>query len=208
MKLKQIFSFLYHHWRWTLTIVTLLLVALAMRTLSVAIDSGEAPIALTIDSDNSIDLTPAQVTSIRRIGKWEFLSMQMEEIIDTTHSRFLLADEELVRIYRGTIRLGIDTDALTDNWLTVHGDTAIVLLPPIRQLNKRFIDEAQTQTFYETGPWSNKARERMYREAERRMLARLRRSKARQQAEENGREQVTALMRAFGFRTVEVEFGR
>ena len=72
----------------------------------------------------------------------------------------------------------------------------------------RFIDEAHTQTFYETGSWSNKARERMYREAERRMLARLRRSKARQQAEENGREQVTALMRAFGFRTVEVEFGR
>ena len=203
--MKKFFHFLYSHWRWTVSILTLLFVALAIRNLSLAIKSADGPI-LTIESDNSIGLTPAQVTSIKNIGKWEFLSMQMEEIIDTTHSRFLLSDEELVRIYHGTVRLGIDMKRLSDDWLTIQGDTAILRLPPIRQLNADFIDEAGTQTFYETGSWDNKARERMYLEAKYRMQSRLKRSDAYRQAEANGREQMTALMRAFGFRTVICSF--
>lgn len=201
--MKRLILFVWRHWRWMVSIATLLLVAMAVRNLSEAIERDEGPV-LSLESDKGIGLTPAQVTRIRRIGKWEFLSMQMEEIIDTTHSRFLLSDEQLVRIYRGTIRLGIDTEQLSDDWLTVRGDTALLRLPPVRQLNADFIDEASTQTFYETGSWSNKARERMYREARRRMLERLRRSDAYREAEENGREQMTALMRAFGFRAVEV----
>ena len=206
MKAKSIFSFLYHHWRWIVTIVTLIIVAMALRSLSVAIKSEEGPVAITIVSDTCINLTPAQVTSIRKIGKWEFLSMQMEEIIDTTHSRFVLSDEELVRIYQGTVRLGVDFSKLSDNWLTIQGDTAILHLPRIQQLNKKFIDEAQTKTFYETGSWSGKAREQMYRRAEQRMKRRLARSNAYKLAEQNGREQMTALMQAFGFKTTIVVF--
>ena len=206
MKAKSIFSFLYHHWRWIVTIVTLIIVAMALRSLSVAIKSEEGPVAITIVSDTCINLTPAQVTSIRKIGKWEFLSMQMEEIIDTTHSRFVLSDEELVRIYQGTVRLGVDFNKLSDNWLTIQGDTAILHLPRIQQLNKKFIDEAQTKTFYETGSWSGKAREQMYRRAEQRMKRRLARSNAHKLAEQNGREQMTALMQAFGFKTTIVVF--
>ncbi|MBQ8051485.1 MAG: DUF4230 domain-containing protein [Bacteroidaceae bacterium] len=188
-------------------VITLLLVALAIHRLTKAIESEEGPMTLTLESDTGIGPTPAQVTSIRRIGKWEFLSMQMEEIIDTAHSRLLRSDKELVRIYRGTIRLGIDMSQLPTDWLTAQGDTAILRLPPIKQLNRDFIDEARTQTFYETGSWSNHARERMYREAQRRMKARLARSNAYKQAEANGREQMTALMHTFGFRTVEISFG-
>lgn len=179
---------------------------MAMRSLSVAIKSEEGPIAINVVSDTCINLTPAQVTSIRKIGKWEFLSMQMEEIIDTTHSRFVLSDEELVRIYQGTIRLGVDFSKLSDNWLTIQGDTAILHLPRIQQLNKKFIDEARTKTFYETGSWSGKDREQMYRRAERRMKRRLARSNAYKLAEQNGRKQMTALMQAFGFRTTIVVF--
>lgn len=204
--MKKFFLFFWKHWRWIVTIVTLIIVALAMRSLSVAIKSEEGPIAISVVSDTCINLTPAQVTSIRKIGKWEFLSMQMEEIIDTTHSRFVLSDEELVRIYQGTIRLGVDFSKLSDNWLTTQGDTAILHLPRIQQLNKKFIDEARTKTFYETGSWSGKDREQMYRRAERRMKRRLARSNAYKLAEQNGREQMTALMQAFGFRTTIVVF--
>lgn len=204
--MKKVFLFLYHHWRWLVTIVTLMLVALAIRSLSVAIEDADGPVGLTIESNNAIDLTPAQITSIRRIGKWEFLSLQMEEIVDTTHSRLLLPDETLVRIYHGIIRLGIDMNRLSDNWFRAQGDTAIVHLPKIQQLNKHFIDEARTQTFYETGSWDNETRERLYRRAERRMKHRLRTSNAYTQAERNGREQVAALMRSLGFRTVIVNF--
>ena len=206
--MKRIFLFLYHHWRWLLTIVTLLLVALGLRTLSLSIEKSDGLASLTVESNHRIDLTPAQVTSIRRIGQWEFLSMQMEEIVDTTHSRLLLPDEELVRIYRGTIRLGVDMTKLPDDWFRSQGDTAFVRLPAIQQLNKRFIDEARTQTFYETGSWDNTSRELLYRKAERRMLRRLRTSNAYAQAERNGHEQVATLMRSLGFTTVLVEFGK
>ena len=198
---------LLRHWRLLLVCATLIAVALAIRSLTHALRDMPSPVSLGIQSSDTIDLTPAQVTSIRKIGRWEFLSLQMEEIVDTTHSRLLLPDEELVRIYRGTIRLGVDMSSLPDNWFQARGDTAIVRLPPIRQLNARFIDEARTQTFYESGTWSGRDRERLYRRARQRMLRRLRTSDAYRQAERNGREQVAALMRSFGFQTVIVSFG-
>lgn len=198
---------LLRHWRLLLVCATLIAVALAIRSLTHALRDMPSPVSLSIQSSDTIDLTPAQITSIRKIGRWEFLSLQMEEIVDTTHSRLLLPDEELVRIYRGTIRLGVDMSKLPDNWFQARGDTAIVRLPPIRQLNARFIDEARTQTFYESGTWSGRDRERLYRRARQRMLRRLRTSDAYRQAERNGREQVASLMRSFGFQTVIVSFG-
>ena len=198
---------LLRHWRLLLVCATLIAVALAIRSLTHALRDMPSPVQLSIQSSDTIDLTPAQITSIRKIGRWEFLSLQMEEIVDTTHSRLLLPDEELVRIYRGTIRLGVDMSKLPDNWFQARGDTAIVRLPPIRQLNARFIDEARTQTFYESGTWSGRDRERLYRRARQRMLRRLRTSDAYRQAERNGREQVASLMRSFGFQTVIVSFG-
>ena len=205
--MKKTFRFLCVHWRWMLTVLTLLFVALSVRNLSRAIRGEGEIVSLGIESDPRIDLTPAQITSIRKIGKWEFLSVQMEEIVDTTHRRFLLPDEQLVRIYRGTIRLGIDMDRLSDSWLETRGDTAILRLPPIRRLNKDFIDEAATQTFFESGTWDNHARSLLYDEARRRMERRFASSQSATQAERNGREQVTALMRALDFATVEVYFG-
>lgn len=187
--------------------ITLVLVAVALYGLSRAFSGAGSPVSFAVESDNRIDLTPNQITSIRKIGKWEFLSVQMEEIIDTTRSRILLSDDELIRIYRGTIRLGIDMEQLDDDWFSSRGDTAVLHLPPVRQLNEQFIDEAATQTFYESGTWSHAAREQMYREAERRMKKRLAAGYAYEQAEENGREQLTALMRTFGFRHAEVSFG-
>ncbi len=165
-----------------------------------------APLEVSIKSDNTIDLTPAQITRIRSIGKWEFLSVRMEEIVDTTHHRMLLSDEQLIRIYQGTVRLGIDMNQLADNWFSARGDTAFLHLPPIRALDERFIDEANVQTFYEAGSWDNQARERLYQKARRQMKARLHRTSAYRQAEANGREQMTSLMRSFGFRTVVVKF--
>lgn len=191
-----------------LVCTTLIVVALAIRTLTKAIKDMPAPVELSIESSDKIGLTPAQITSIRKIGKWEFLSIQMEEIVDTIHSRLLLPDEELVRIYRGTIRLGVDMSQLSADWFQARGDTAIVRLPKIQQLNKRFIDEARTQTFYETGSWDSKTREHLYRRAERRMKKRLSASNAYKQAELNGRQQVTALMHSFGFQTVTVSFSK
>lgn len=204
--MSKFFRFLYHHWRFTLGIITLLIVAVSLRQLTKAIRSGGSPVKVSIESDHRISPTPALVCSIKGIGQWEFLSVQMEEMVDTTHERFLLSNEQLIRIYRGTIRLGIDLDKTEKDWFKTQGDTAILHLPPIQQLNARFIDEANTRTFYETGTWNSKAREELYQRARNRMLKRLRTSNAYAQAEANGREQVEALIHSLGFRHVEISF--
>ena len=205
--MRAALRFLTKHWRWMLTVLTLLFVALSVHNLSRALQGEGEIVSLSIDSNPHIDLTPAQITSIRQIGQWEFLSVRMEEIVDTVHRRFLLPDQQLVRIYRGTVRLGIDMARFSDSWLYTRGDTAILRLPPVRRLNKDFIDEAATQTFFESGTWDNQTRSQLYDQARRRMEHRFAASEAFSQAEHNGREQVTSLMRALGFTTVEVTFG-
>lgn len=57
--------------------------------------------------EDKTTLSPTQVESIENIGQWEFLSVSDEELIDTIR-RGLLGDDQLVRIYYGTLRLGID----------------------------------------------------------------------------------------------------
>ena len=99
-------------------------------------------IDISVESNDSIDITPAQIRSIERIGQWEFLAMADEEMVDTVRRRTLGRDDRLVRIYKGTLRLGVDLSQCRENWITVHGDTLTASLPPIRLLSNHFIDEA------------------------------------------------------------------
>ncbi len=199
------FIFLIRHWRWSLTIFAILLLALAI---FMYVFKSTTFVSASIESNDRIDETANQVVGVKKIGKWEFLSMQIEEIVDTTRSRFLISDDNLIRIYRGTIRLGVDMETLSDDWFQAKGDTAIVQLPAIKQLNEQFIDEAQTETFGESGTWDGKAREALYRKAERLMKLRLVKSDAYQQAEENGKDQMENLMHSFGYKVAVVTFGK
>ncbi|MBR0433018.1 MAG: DUF4230 domain-containing protein [Bacteroidaceae bacterium] len=156
--------------------------------------------------DKAIDITPAQIRSIERIGEWEFLSIADEEMIDTVRHRTLGRDDRLVRIYRGTLRLGVDLSKCEEGWVQTHGDTITVDLPPVGLLSERFIDEARTRAFYESGTWDARAKEQMYRKAARQMRRRCLTPANIEQARENGREQMTALFRTFGFTTIEVRF--
>lgn len=205
--MKKIFLFLFHHWSWILIVIVLLLAIWGIRS-CVKVLNNEESFSLTIMNDDHIDLTPAQVRSIRKIGKWEFLSVQMEELVDTTRSRWFVSDDELVRIYRGTIRLGVDMEQLSENWFQQKGDTAVLLIPPIQPLNEQFIDEAQTTTFSESGSWNHEALEGLYAKAERQMKRRLAESNAYEQAEENGRLQIAAFMQSLGIQHTKVFFER
>lgn len=196
-----------HYWNLTLACLTIITASIA--TIVLVKECKQSPLADTsfhISDSHTIDLTPEQITSIKNIGKWEFLSMDMEEMVDTIHHRTLLSDEELVRIYRGTARLGTDMTEVSEGWLTTNGDTATLVMPRIRLLNKKFIDEANTRTFTEKGSWDAKAREALYKKTERKMLLRLKQNDAYAKAEESGRAQMTALMKAIGFNTVKITF--
>ena len=57
-----------------------------------------------IYTNDKIDITPNLIESIKDIGEWEFLSINDEELVDTIRHGFF-GDDQLVRIYYGTLRL-------------------------------------------------------------------------------------------------------
>ena len=165
------------------------------------------------EKDNTIDLgvddrigdTPTQIESIRNIGEWEFLSVSNEELVDTIR-KGLLSDDHLVRIYYGTLRLGINMYQASPHWLTVSGDTVTAVLPKVGLLDKNFIDEARTKSFYESGSWKASDREALYKKAYRMMLNRCLTPSNLKAAEENAEAQFRKMLLALGYKNVIIKF--
>ena len=155
--------------------------------------------------DNQIDVTPTQIESIKEIGEWEFLSISNEELVDTIR-KGLFSDDHLVRIYYGTLRLGINMHQVKPRWLTVQGDTVTAVLPKVGLLDKDFIDEARTKSFYESGRWQAKDREALYKKAYRQMLNRCLTPANLQTAQENADAQFRKMMLSMGYKNVQISF--
>lgn len=124
------------------------------------------------EPNGKISVTPTQIKSVKETGEWEFLTIDVEELADTTATRLIGSDRRLTRIYYGTLRLGIDLRKAADDWVKMDGDTVDVTLPHIIMLDKDFIDEAKTKAFYESGTWDQASRETLYQQARRKMLSR------------------------------------
>ena len=103
-------------------------------------------------------MTPSQIESIRRIGQWEFMAINDEELVDTVRKGFF-SDDHLVRIYYGTIRLGLDLSDFDASRISKCEDSLVVRLPHITLLDNHFIDEARTKSFHESGSWTNNDRQ-------------------------------------------------
>ena len=161
---------------------------------------------IEIGADDTIDASPTQIQSIKAIGEWEFLSVSLEELTDTVRKGFF-SDDELSRIYYGTLRLGINMHQVEPGWLTVEGDSVSLSLPQVALLDRDFIDEARTKPFFETGSWKPEDREALYRQAHNRMLQHGLTKENLVAAEDNAREQITSLMKAMGFKKVRITFG-
>ena len=145
--------------------------AIALMLLWMVYGPGESNV-VTTERVERVTLTPTQIKSIESIGEWEFLAVSDEEIVDTVSHGFF-GDSELIRIYYGTLRMGIDLRQARKGWIRLEGDTVCADLPPVRLLGNEFIDEARTQTFYETGTWTAADRKRLYLKASRIMLQRV-----------------------------------
>ncbi len=154
-------------------------------------------------ADKRINITPVQIKQIKDIGQWEFLAIEDEELVDTV-SKGIFSDDQLIRIYYGTVRLGIDLSKTKDNWIQTVEDTVKVVLPPIQLLDKDFIDEARTKAFFETGSWKQKDREHLYRKAQRMMLKRCLTKENIQTAQENAVEMFTKLLNGMGYEHVNI----
>ena len=160
---------------------------------------------LDLGTDQEIGITPTQIQSIKDIGEWEFLSVSAEELVDTIRKGVFLNDE-LARIYYGTIRLGVNIHQVKPGWVETQGDSIMMTLPPIGLLDKDFIDEARTKAFYESGTWKAADREALYRKAYRMMMQHCLTNENIQAAETNGREQFENMLKSLGYKHVSVRF--
>lgn len=162
--------------------------------------------SITVNVDQRIDITPQQIQSIQSIGQWEFLAINDEEIVDTVRERFF-SDNELVRIYYGTLRLGIDLHKAKPRWLHVENDSVVVAtLSNIELLDRNFIDEARTQSFFESGNWSAEDREKLYNRAYQKMLKRCFTKENIAITENNARKHFEKMLNAMGYKNVRIEF--
>ena len=160
---------------------------------------------LEMGSDDSIGLTPTQIESIKAVGEWEFLSISTEELVDTTRKR-LFSDDQLVRIYYGTLRLGVNMKQVEPKWIRQRNDTLFLTLPKVGLLDHDFIDEARTKSFFESGTWKAEDREALYKRAYRKMIAHCLTTTNLNTAEDNARESFKKLLRSMGYKNIDIQF--
>lgn len=162
---------------------------------------------MNVETEEKTTLSPTQVESIEAIGQWEFLAINDEELVDTTRHGFF-GDNQLVRIYYGTLRLGIDMKDVKEGWIQTNEkkDSIVCTLPPIRLLDNNFIDEAKTKSFFEEGKWTGADRQAMYDRAYVMMKKRCLTPVNYQTARRNAKQQFKDMFKAMGFTNVRIEF--
>lgn len=183
-----------------LAVCAVLLVAFC--TTREAVETG----SVAVVTRDSIDHTPEIVKSIKEIGEWEFLSVTDEEMVDTMR-KGIFSDDHLVRIYYGTLRLGVNLHESRHGWLRTSGDSATATLPHIRLLDEEFIDEARTRSFAESGKWDGQAREDLYARAAATMRRRALSRANIESAEANADAQLRQLLKAAGYKHIIIRFG-
>lgn len=173
------------------------------------IRTADTPIVqvTTNNVENKISLSPEQIKSIEDIGEWVFLTVEAEEMVDTVRKRMILKDDALSRIYVGNLHYGIDMRLLRGkNWVSSHGDTISVRMPAVKLLDRKFINEARTRTFYQEGKWDNKAMKALYDKAQRQMMKKYHTQPTVNKAKDNAREELEHFFKSFGFNTVQLVF--
>lgn len=185
----------------TVTVVLTVLVLIVVLFLLVRFSGKENHVGVT--EEKKFTLSPTQIKSLEDIGEWEFLSIADEELVDTVSHGFF-GDDRLVRIYFGTLRLGVNMHEVHNGWIRMDKDTVVATLPPIKLLDTDFIDEARTKSFYEDGDWTQADREALYKKAYDAMYSRCYTSANIKTASENARIQLTNILRSMGYDYVKI----
>ena len=160
---------------------------------------------VSIDVNEQINVTPEQIESIKAIGEWEFLAIADEELVDTVR-KGIFSDDHLVRIYYGTVRLGINMHHVEPGWIKASGDSIEVTLPKIGLLDRDFIDEARTKSFHESGRWKPEAREALYKKAYQKMLRHCVTPENIRSAQQNGDAQFRHMMKTMGYEHIKIQW--
>ncbi len=187
------------HWRITLFVLLVGLIGygamVAYRTLTNSNDAVEKP----------IEQSPEEIVRLQAIGQWEFLSVEAEELVERHYSG-LMSERDLVCIYRGTLRIGVDMRKLPSDWVEMQGCNAILHLPQPTLLDEDFLDESRTTVFFEQGIFRPEERDAMRTEAKEKMKKRAMTAENLSIARRNAEAQFQNLFRAMGYEDVVVEF--
>lgn len=159
---------------------------------------------VSIGNEATVKLSPTTIEQMEAVGQWEFLAIIDEEIADTVR-KGIFSDDELVRIYKGTLRLGIDMADARKGWIRQSGDTVTVVLPPVKLLDENFLDEAATKSFYETGKWNQQARKQLAEQARRKMLNRCMTKANIETARQNAVAQFRQMISSMGFKHIDIK---
>lgn len=91
--------------------------------------------------------TPVDLDSIHNIGQWSFLSIELDQVVDTIDKGFFSSDRISVG-YHGTLHYGIDMSKADKDWVKIENDTTVnITLPAITLLDKRFLDERNVKVY-------------------------------------------------------------
>lgn len=187
------------HWRITLFVLLVALIGygamVAYRTLTNSNDAVEKP----------IEQSPEEIVRLQAIGQWEFLSVEAEELVERHYSG-LMSERDLVCIYRGTLRIGIDMRKLPSDWVEMKERSAILHLPQPSLLDENFLDESRTTVFFEQGVFRPEERDAMRTEAKDKMKQRAMTAENLSIARRNAEAQFQKLFLAMGYEDVVVEF--
>lgn len=188
-----------------LTVIFVCVVAAVLAVGWAVVQLQRLDVGTVVEDRSTVFFSASQVKSIRDIGQWELLCINDEEYVDTTRHR-LLADDHLVRIYYGTLRLGLDLSGVDSTDVEVDGDRLVVTLPDVGLLDHNFIDEARTRSFHERGKWPPRAYNELYERARRKMMARALTEANLDYTRTLAEEQVRRLLAAMGFKDVTIVF--
>lgn len=187
------------HWRITFFVLLVALIGygamVAYRTLTNSNDAVDKP----------IEQSPEEIMRLQAIGQWEFLSVEAEELVERHYSG-LMSERDLVCIYRGTLRIGVDMRKLPSDWVEMKERSAILHLPQPSLLDENFLDESRTTVFFEQGVFRPEERDAMRTEAKDKMKQRAMTAENLSIARRNAEAQFQKLFRAMGYEDVVVEF--
>lgn len=91
--------------------------------------------------------TPVNLDSLRAIGHWQLISVEMNEVVDTI-DKGLFSNKRISVGYHGTLRYGIDLSKVREDWVRTEKDTiAIIVLPRAELLDNHFLDERNVKVY-------------------------------------------------------------
>lgn len=154
----------------------------------------------------TIDKTANIIEEINQLAEFTTTTYYQEIVIHEVKENFLLSDDELILIAKGTVRAGFDVSSLSSEDINIDLKThsITVKLPEVKILDI-ITNPSDFETYVESGEWSFEevnefkkgTREKFEKEAVDGGILEL--------AEKTAVEKLTALFQAFGFVNVVVE---